>query len=370
METENNYLSSRIEEYLDNLIKSGQLKAGDRLPSERKIALRFQTSISPVRQATRMFIKKGILVNQPRRGVFVKRETLSRTQTNRIGLLFCHTRNSLVKSPYFGGIIAGIDEEANARGESLVWQSLVHPEGGAITAKIYDMMDIVDGFIIVGVFRREYDEMEETLLSLDKPVVVLDYEGVSDRINSVLFDSTENAEKVMRFLLSLGHRRIGFVGWGSRVDTLLNKGMLKRFQVYKNTMSGQGIAVDPDWVVERFYFEEPEILKEMLQNPNRPTALFCGTAQLAMHVCGTARDLGLRVPDDLTVAGIDDSPEAQHVTPPLTTIAVPTEQMGRAGVKRLLEMKEEKKQGLREIKKVVLPGQLVERGSHAAYKNI
>ena len=364
METENRYLNSQIEEYLDNLIKSGQLKPGDRLPSERKIALRFKTSISPVRQATRMFINKGILVNEPRRGIFVKRETISRTTTNRIGLLFCHSRSSLLKSPYYGPIIHGLDEAASQQDKSVVWQSLLDTDRKADTGNIYDTLDIVDGLIVIGLLHRTYQDIEETLTGLDKPVVVLDHEAVSDELNSVVFDSRANTAKAIDLLVSLGHTRIAYAGRGSRVDPQVSAPGNMWLFTYKNKMEAHGIPVDTNLILNGLFYDDMEPVRKVLSGTDRPTALFCNGALLVPAIIDTAREMGLRVPEDLSVVTIDETPDTESLG--VTTVKVPLEKMGQEGARRLLELIDEKQAGKNEAKRIVLPGNVVERSSHAA----
>jgi GntR family transcriptional regulator of arabinose operon len=363
METENRYLNSQIEEYLENLIKSGQLKPGDRLPSERKIAQQFNVSISPVRQATRMFIQKGILVNEPRRGIFVKRETLSRKQTNRIGLLFCHTRANLLKSPYYGPIIHGIDEAANDLGKSIVWQSLLDTDRKTDTGNIYDMLDIVDGLIVIGLLHRTYQDIEETLVTLDKPVVVLDHEAVSDDLNSVVFDSRANTGKAIDLLVSLGHTRIVYAGRGSRVDPKISAPGNMWLAAYKNKMEERGLSVDTDLIVNGLFYEDMELVRKLLSQADRPTALFCNGALLVPAIIDTAQQMGLRVPEDLSVVTLDDTPEIEERG--ITTVIIPLEKMGQEGTRRLLELIGEKQDGKNEAKRIVLPGQVVKRHTHA-----
>ena len=364
MKLENQYLNTQIEEYINDLIKSGQLRAGDRLPSLRSIASHFNTSITPVRQATQLFIKKGVLENIHGSGVFLKQETLNRTRTNRIGLLFSHAKNSLLESPYFREIVTGVDKGTFEIRNSLVWQALVPDTGENFAENIYKTMEIVDGLILVAPLRRVYEEIEETLLGINKPVVVLEWEGASESINAVLFDSAANTETGMNFLLSLGHQRIGYIGWGSWVDPEKNTAERKSFNAYRNILFENRLPIKDEYIIQNLFYDDPEPLREMLKRPDLPTALFCFTSSSALMIADVARELGIGIPDDLSVIGIGDTDQNVRDRG-ITTITRDPQKMGREGVRRLNEMVEEYESGTREVKRIILPGHINKRNSHA-----
>ena len=83
--------------------------------------------------------------------------------------------------------------------------------------------------------------------------------------------------------------------------------------------------LNPDEEVARF-----------LSTPNRPTAVFCVNDHNALVMMRVCKELGLKVPDDISLIGFDDTEEASHADPPLTTLSVPKEYLGRLAVRRLL----------------------------------
>jgi LacI family transcriptional regulator len=256
-----------------------------------------------------------------------------------------------------------LDEATSEQEKSVVWQSLLDTDRNADTGKIYDMLDIVDGVIVIGLLHRTYQEIEETLTGLDKPVVVLDHEAVSESLNSVVFDSRANTGKAIDLLVSLGHKRIAYIGRGSRVDPEISAPENMWLAAYKNKMEAHQLPLDTNLIINDLYYENLEPVRKMLSRPDRPTALFFNGALLVPAIIDTARDLGLRVPEDLSVVSLDDTPEAREYG--ITTVLTPLKKMGQEGTKRLLEIAEEKRAGTPSIKRIVLPGQLEERTTHA-----
>jgi DNA-binding LacI/PurR family transcriptional regulator len=183
--------------------------------------------------------------------------------------------------------------------------------------------------------------------------------GSSVRIDDVLV-----ARTAMEHLVELGHRRIAYVGGDTR-DALDYTSPLARLRGYRAALDAAGIARDPeleieaDWTVHGGILAWPEIAA--LSEP--PTAVFAASDEMAVGLIHAARGAGLRVPEDLSVIGIDDYEMAELFD--LTTVAQPTEQQGRIAAQQVLDAIEAGVQGWRP-QHVVLPTRLVVRGSTSA----
>lgn len=197
-------------------------------------------------------------------------------------------------------------------------------------------------------------------VSADVPIVAIDpHTGRAD-LPTVESDSFGGARQATQFLAELGHRRIGFVA--GRPD-LRSSGL--RDAGYRRALGEAGIPFDPDLVAVGRYEQDTGrgAAKRLLTGPDRPTAVFAANDLSAIAVLDVAAELGLRVPEDLSVVGFDDVPEAAQSTPPLTTVRQPIQQLGAAAVgllTRLLAGEQPEKTHL------VLPTRLVERGTTAA----
>lgn len=166
------------------------------------------------------------------------------------------------------------------------------------------------------------------------PLVAIDPHTKSDGLPSVQSDNVIGAVMATRHLIEMGHRRIAFIAGRSDLSS-----STQRQQGYEQTLAQAGIPVDPSMVRNGSYNREiaRTAAFELLSHPHRPTAIFAANDLSALGTMDLAREIGLRVPQDLSVIGFDDIPEAAQSRPPLTTVRQPLQQMGRVGVRMLLD---------------------------------
>ncbi|MGN8244587.1 LacI family DNA-binding transcriptional regulator [Cellulomonas soli] len=194
----------------------------------------------------------------------------------------------------------------------------------------------------------------------DVPVVAVDPHTGPGAMATVDSDNLGGATLATRHLLELGHRRIGLLG--GRPD--LESSALREAG-YRQALQEAGIAVDPALMHVAEYRREAaeKPLVAMLGLDDPPTAVFAANDLSAMGILEAAARLGIRVPEDLSVVGFDDIPEAAATTPGLTTIRQEIQGLGRAAVGLLLEMLADPTV---EPSHVRLPTRLVVRGSTQA----
>ena len=148
---------------------------------------------------------------------------------------------------------------------------------------------------------------------------------------AVYFDDIAGAHELTRYLQTLGHRDIAFVG------NLNLPWYARRHQGYAKAMKEAGLR---PLVNERNFREGEEMgylaTKLILQQVRVPTAIFAGDDTAARGVYQAARDRGYRIPDDLSVAGFNDTPEAAALNPPLTSVRVFTDELGKQLAETLL----------------------------------
>ncbi|GER07952.1 LacI family transcriptional regulator [Iodidimonas muriae] len=151
--------------------------------------------------------------------------------------------------------------------------------------------------------------------------------GVSINDRQAAFDMTE-------YLLELGHRRIGFVQGHPRHGT-----SRLREEGYRAALERYGLEVEPALLSQGWYTLESgiEAARALLRADARPTAIFASNDDMAAGVIQEALRRGLRVPEDLSVAGFDDVPIARMLSPRLTTIRQPVQAMGKRATELLFE---------------------------------
>jgi LacI family transcriptional regulator, galactose operon repressor len=188
------------------------------------------------------------------------------------------------------------------------------------------------------------------------PVVAVDHNVASSTLPTVDSDNLSGAVSAAEYLLELGHRRIGFLA--GRRD--LESARLRE-RGYRAALRRAGIKVDPSLIRVGGYQTDTaeEAARQLLERDGRPTAIFAANDVSALATISVAGALGLTVPDDLSVIGFDNVPEAALSEPPLTTIEQPIRQMGFDAAQILIRLIA--KQPVPDH--TMLPTRLVVRGS-------
>ncbi|MFF7332831.1 LacI family DNA-binding transcriptional regulator [Streptomyces sp. NPDC090306] len=206
------------------------------------------------------------------------------------------------------------------------------------------------------------DDAQRTLLtSRSIPFVVMDPAGDPGAdVPSIGATNWQGGLAATRHLVDLGHTRIGAISGPSRM-------MCSRARVdgYRAALETAGLPVDPALIKAGDFHHEAgyRLGLDLLDRPDRPTAVFAGNDLQALGLYEAARECGLRVPDDLSVVGFDDLPVARWVGPPLTTVRQPLTEMAEAAARLVLDLGRE--DGTPATTRVELATSLVVRSSTA-----
>jgi DNA-binding LacI/PurR family transcriptional regulator len=357
MKTDNKFIYEKIQDYLDTMISRGKVKIGDRIISQRDLARKFNTSHIPVRQAMHRLIEQGILEKHPGRGTFVKR--VRNASTNQLAVLYHFQDDELWGSSFYAGVFSGINIKAQQEERMLVLRSLWLERGRQPSDAFGELRDRVDGFLFIGPSREILEQARPFLRDLGKPVVVLDYEGELEAIDQVCFDGYANMYRMTEFVIGLGHRQVAFASTKSPVyDNLTNPNFIHRRTAWQDCLRAHGLPPGQELILG----DGDRTFSDLMARADRPTAIICAGDGIALQVCALAREMGITVPDDLTVTGYDNVPAGETARPALTTIANPVKEMGRRGVEIILAAQQDPE---RIPARLVLPGTLVKRESHA-----
>lgn len=264
------------------------------------------------------------------------RQLVSRTAAPRqeriIGTIF--SREVVTSHSYFAGIIQGIADEARRWDCHLLFgyglgdaaDSLEYPK------MIRDMM--TRWIVLVGkVSSRFVRQLQANGFSL----VLADMRPPIRDVDAVVCDDEAGAFDATRHLIKLGHERIGLIRGPARhpfFESLAGG--------YRRALTEAGIlAHRDDLVVETALNAQGgfDAMEALLKLPHRPTAIFTND-DMAIGALRSIHERGLRVPGDIALVGYDDIEYAAHVTPPLTTVAVPKEEMGRWAVRQAIAQME------------------------------
>ncbi len=249
-----------------------------------------------------------------------------------VGTIF--SREVVTSHSYFAGIIQGIADEARRSDCHLLLGyglgDAAHPSD--YPRMIRDMM--TRWLILVGkVAPRFVRQLHGNGFSL----VLVDMRPPLKGVDAVVCDDAEGAYEATRHLIKLGHRRIGLIRGPARhpFSRALTSG-------YRRALSEAGLPLREDLVVEAAFRPEGgyEAAESLLKAAQRPSAVFTND-DMAIGALRAIHDHGLRVPEDIAIVGYDDIEYAAHTTPPLSTVAVPKEEMGRLAVRRAIAQMEQ-----------------------------
>ncbi|MBI3321212.1 MAG: LacI family DNA-binding transcriptional regulator [Candidatus Omnitrophica bacterium] len=200
---------------------------------------------------------------------------------------------------------------------------------------ITDGRSFIDLTAVDGVLFADIDGNEEQLdsvLDQDIPCVVMNHYIKELPVSCVAIDNTLAAEEVVGYLHKLGHREIATITGHLRTPV-----GIERLDGYLKAMKARSLEVKPHFVVHGDYSGRSarEPARQLLTHPDRPTAIFAASDEMAVMTIEVARELRLRVPEEISVVGFDDSPIAAFANVPLTTVRQPLSDVGELSVEIL-----------------------------------
>ena len=191
------------------------------------------------------------------------------------------------------------------------------------------------------------------------PVVCLDRDVPGLEFDLVCADNVRGASMCMQHLLSRGHRRIGFLAGSPGLLTAQG-----RLQGYRAAIEAAGLPLDPALVMHGDFRLDSgyRLTKEMLLQPDPPTALFASNAMMGFGALKAINELGLRCPEDLALAVFDEVPFGDVIQPRLTVVAQPAYEIGRMGAELLIARLEGREKSEQPVRIMLMP-ELVVRES-------
>ncbi|MCG8338189.1 MAG: LacI family transcriptional regulator [Proteobacteria bacterium] len=246
-----------------------------------------------------------------------------------------------VANPFYGMFARLVEDAALAGGyQVLLGNSDRDPERERHYAE--ELLGYGVRGIIFGSSLTQFTHLE-SLIDKGLHVVAFDrptQQGDRIMIDSIGVDNVQATRLATRHLLALGHRRIGFISGPIRTVNRLD-----RLEGYRMTLEEAGIEVDPQLIWEGVTndFGDGTAVKlgrhgahDLLTRSDRPTAIITINDMYAFGIYAGTRDLGLNIPEDLSVVGMDDIALAEIVQPPLTTVRQPISDIARLAVERLI----------------------------------
>jgi len=253
--------------------------------------------------------------------------SLRRGETHTIGVIVPDSAN-----PFFAEVARGVEDASFEERYNVI---LCNSDGDLEKELLYTNVltaKQVDGilFVAAGVSTEHIRALQEDRV----PLVVVDRTIPDVSVDEVLTDNIHGGEMVTSHLIDLGHRRIGCITGPSDVTPSAD-----RVAGYQKALRDADIPIDESIILrgDFQYSSGHQVAHELLGMDDPPTAVFACNDLMAVGVISAARELGLRVPEDLSVAGFDDVHLASFTNPPLTTVAQPKYEMGALATRILLQ---------------------------------
>ena len=282
---------------------------------------------SAVRDATRERVHEVVrrLRYVPHGGA----RSLIKRETRTIGVLLPD-----MFGEFFSEVIRGLDQVARQRHYSLL-VTCTHGESQSAEAMVRTMHGKVDGLVVLSSDIEMYAPLKHLLRRT--PVVFLNHvQGPgADQFDSISVDNHSGAMAMTRYLMGLGHERIVFVKGPDG-----NGDADERLQGYREAMKSLPGGATAFLEISGDFSEGSgyRAVGRVLQMEPRPTAIFAANDAMAIGVLCALKERGIRVPEDISLAGFDDIPMIRYLSPPLSSIRTPIPELGSGAAERLLAM--------------------------------
>jgi DNA-binding LacI/PurR family transcriptional regulator len=253
---------------------------------------------------------------------------LSAARADACGLVLARPARTIALEPFFMEFIAGAELELATQSVALTIQLVRDVEEEIAVYRRWWGEHRVDGVLVLDL--RVDDPRVEELVRLGLPAVIVGGPLRNQEIPAIWHDEGKVVTEAVQYLAAIGHSRIAHVtGVGEFVHTTQRT---TAFEQAVRTLGLEGQIVETDYSAESC----ARATRRLLSSPRRPTAIVFDSDLLAVTGLGVAQQMGLTVPDDVSIVGWDDSLISQVVHPPLTAITRDIEAYGSAATRHLL----------------------------------
>ena len=321
-----------VMEAIKEQIDKGILKPKEKLPSENQLSEEYGISRHTIRKAIGILENEGYVIAKHGKGTFVADRRKEKVSSKNIAVV-----TTYISDYIFPRIIQGIDKVLTADGYSIILKNTGNSRSneGRCLSDIVDKN--VDGVIIEPsksaiccLNDRQYEELEE----LGIPYIFIQgtYLG-HEKHSAIVMDDVKGAELITEYLISLGHKDI--LGIFKADDS---QG-IARHKGYVNALNKAGITYNPDNVIW-FHTEDRDIkpgvaINVMIDNGYKFDSVVCYNDMIAADIIKTLNERGLKVPQDISVTGYDNSLTGGRTF--ITTIEHPKEKLGEMAAELLIE---------------------------------
>ena len=254
-----------------------------------------------------------------------------------IGCIFTSTLDTN-SDPFFSQIGLGVQEELKNQEYVMAYALSIY---GMDFSKVYNYITTnkVDGIIVMGRFKKDILDL---FMNNFSNIIYTGVNSIGGKFDEVICDGYKGIKYAIEYLVANNHNKIGFIGTTILNDVIEKNEFINehRYQAYINTLKKHNIPFEPEFSIEtklgtkEAYDKTIEYLK---QEKSIPTAFCCANDVTAIGAMKAFKENGLRVPEDISIIGLDDIEMSSFVSPALTTIQIQKEELGRTAVKNLID---------------------------------
>jgi DNA-binding LacI/PurR family transcriptional regulator len=271
---------------------------------------------------------------------------------------------SNIDDPFFSEILQGIESGVQGSGFSL-FIAAAHRNPEREHEIVQAMVEHRVGGVIICSTSFSQDQSEQ-LLQFGVPIVVINNQAAEDFRYSIYHDDVDGSRQIARHLFDLGHRRIAYLG-----NAVSGRTTLDRLTGLRQEIESNGSTIQKEYIYEAPGGDPEqgvEASRYFMRLPRRPTAIFCFNDMLAIGVIKGLHELGIRVPEDVSVSGFDNIIFSAFTNPPLTTLDQPKHFIGAEAARLLLDLlnAQNTKEKVEQENVRVLRGKLLLRASTSA----
>lgn len=246
-------------------------------------------------------------------------------ETKTLGMLVTASNN-----PFFAEVVSAVENYCHQHNYNLILSN-TNGDLERLQKSLQTLLQKqVDGLLLM----CTETHFQHHRLNLNLPIVIMDWWPTELNADKICENSELGGYMATKSLIQHNHRNIAIITGNLHKPIAQN-----RLNGYKKALSEANIAVHNEWIIEsHFDFEGGVVgMEKILQQPNRPTAVFACSDTIALGAYQTAWRHGLQIPQDISIIGYDDIILAQYLSPPLTTIHQSKQELGKLAVKTLLE---------------------------------
>ncbi|AGT31045.1 LacI family transcription regulator [Geobacillus genomosp. 3] len=275
-----------------------------------------------------------------------------------IGIVMPSSADQALQNPFFPAVIRGISKAAHEKRYAL--QMSTGEKESEIYERVVEMLQgrRVDGVILL--YSRQNDKLMKYLLKHGFPFVVIGKpHQKAEQVTHVDNDNVQAGKDAAAYLIARGHERIAFVGGNPQYLVTVD-----RQNGYAAALQEAELPYRPEYVVHEEFLQEggQEAMRELLSLPEPPTGLVVADDLMALGMLKTLDEIGLRVPEDVSIVSFNNTLLAEMSRPPLTSVDIGIFQLGYEAAKSLIEKINNPSEP---VKRIIIPHRLVERGSCA-----